>query len=104
MGRAAENLDRERRLNSARAFLEKANVLLFRFANAAERGSETDADPVVRFVVRVFDPGVVQREFRGSDRELCVPIKALQTMWRKKFFRVPIVDLAGDPNAKLAHV
>jgi len=65
MGGAAEHLHCERWLNSARAFFQKANVLLFRFANAAERSPETDADPVLRPLLRIFNPGVIEREARA---------------------------------------
>src|SRR5207249_5594747 len=67
MGRAAEHLHCERWLNSARAFFQKANVLLFRFADAAERRPETDSDPVLRFFARIFDSGVVERELCRRD-------------------------------------
>src|SRR5438270_1555430 len=104
MGRAAEDLHRERGLNAARAFFQKANVLLFRFTNAAQRGAETHADAIVRFVVRIFESCVVQRELCRRDRELHVTIESLQSMRGKKFFRIPVVDLTRHPNAELAYV
>src|SRR5262249_25908708 len=104
MSRPAKNLHGQRGLNAACAFLQKSNVLFFRFANAAERGSETDADPVLWFLFRIFNSAVFERKFSRRDRKLCVAIEPLQTMWRKEFFWVPIVDLSGDANAEGAHV
>src|SRR5437588_12259868 len=104
MGRAAKNLHRQRGLNSARAFFQKSNVLLFRFANAAEGGPEADADPVLRFVVRIFNSGVVERELGRSDRKLRVAVESFQSMMREKLFSVPVPNLTGDPNAKPADV
>src|ERR1051326_347490 len=104
MRRTAEDLNGQCRLNSARALFQKANVLLFRFANSAERRPETDSDPIVRFVVRILDTGVIEREFRGCDRKLRVAIESFQPVRRKKFLRIPILDLSRDANAELAHV
>src|ERR1700737_552634 len=104
MGRAAENLHRQRRLNSARALFQKPNVLLFRLANAAKSGAEADAYPVLRFVVRIFNSGVIERQLCRRDRELGVAIKSLQTMRREKFFRVPVANFAGDADTERAHV
>ena len=67
MGGAAKDLHRQRRLNSTGAFLQKANVLLFRFAHTAERGAEADANPVLRFFTRIFNSGVIERELCRSD-------------------------------------
>src|SRR6266481_9986012 len=75
MSRTAEYLHRQRRLNSARTFFQKSNVLLFRFANAAQGRAEANPDPVLRFVVRIFDSGVIEREFCRRDRQLSVTIR-----------------------------
>ena len=104
MRRAAENLHCQRRLNSARTFFQKANVLLFRFANSAESGPETHADPVLWFVVRIFDSRVVECELGRRDRELGVTIEPFQTVRGEKFFGVPIIDLAGDADTEAAHI
>src|SRR5260370_7445417 len=104
MGGAAEHLHCERWLNSARAFFQKANVLLFRFADAAERSPETDADPVLRPLLRIFNPGVIERELCRCDGKLRVAVESFQTVWREEFFRVPIINLSGDTHAKAADV
>src|SRR6266545_5252261 len=104
MGRTAEDLHGERRLNSARAFFQKPNELLFRFADAAKRGAETHANPIVRFFLRIFDSGVVERELGRSDRELRVTIESLESVRWKKFFGIPIVNLSGNANAEPADV
>ena len=104
MGGAAEHLHCERWLNSARAFFQKANVLLFRFADAAERSPETDADPVLRPLLRIFNPGVIERELCRCDGKLRVAVESFQTVWREEFLRVPIINLAGDTHAKAADV
>src|SRR4029077_17024052 len=62
MGRTTEHLHGESRLNTARAFLQKPDVLLFRLAHTAERGAEADANAVLRSFTRIFDAGVVQSQ------------------------------------------
>src|SRR5205085_1102237 len=104
MGRAAENLDRECRLNAASALFQKANVLLFRFANAAESGAETHPDAMVWFIVRIFNSRVVERELGRRDGKLRVTIKSFQSMGRKKLFRIPILDLSGHAHTETAGV
>ena len=104
MGRAAENLHRERWLNSARPLFQKANVIFLGFTDAAERGSEADSDPILRFFLRIFDSGIIERQFCRRDRKLGVAIEPFQSMRREKFFRVPIIDLAGDPHTERAHI
>jgi len=104
MSRTAEYLHRERRLNSARAFFQKSNVLLFRFTNTAQRGAEANPDPVLRLIVRIFNSRVVEREFCRRDRKLGVTIKPFQTMGREKLFRVPIINLTRHSNTEPAHI
>src|SRR5205807_9219720 len=100
----AKDLHRERRLNSAGAFFQKSNVLLFRFANAAQGRAEANPDPVLRLIVRIFNSRVVEREFCRRDRKLSVTIKPFQTMGREKFFRVPIINLTRHSNTAPAHI
>src|SRR5207248_6631648 len=104
MGGAAKDLHRQSGLNSARAFFQKSNVLLFRFANAAQRGAEAYPDPVLRLIVRIFNSRVVECEFCRRDRKLGVTIKPFQTMGREKFFRVPIINLTRHSNTETAHI
>src|SRR5581483_246426 len=54
MRRAAENLQRERGIHSARSFFQKSNVLIFRLANSAERGAETHADSMLRIFASIL--------------------------------------------------
>ena len=84
MGRAAENLDGQHRIHSARALFQKTNVLIFRLANAAECGAETYAEPMLRLFARIGDPGVIERQLRRSDGKLRVTIEPLQTMAAEK--------------------
>src|SRR5207302_2693396 len=102
MRRTAEDLYRESWLNSARAFFQESNVLFFGFTNAAKRGAEADADPILRFIVRILDSGVVERELGRRDGKLGVAIESLQSMRRKKLFRVPVVNLSDHANAESA--
>src|SRR5207248_5808591 len=104
MGGAAKDLHRQSGLNSARAFFQKSNVLLFRFANAAQRGAEANPDPVLRLIVRIFNSRVVEREFCRRDRKLGVTIKPVQTMGRGKLFRVSLINLSRHPNTAPAHI
>src|ERR1700724_2530828 len=92
MGRAAENLNGQGWLNSAGAFFQESNELFFGFANAPERGAEADADSILRLFARIFQPCIIEREFGGSDGKLRITIKPLETMRRKKFFRIPIAN------------
>ncbi len=55
MGGATKNLDGKRGLNSARAFFQKPDVLIFGLANSAKRGPKTDADAMLRFF-----PGIIE--------------------------------------------
>src|SRR5260370_21017852 len=103
MSRTAEYLRRERRLNSARAFFQKSNVLLFRFANAAQRRAEANPDPVLRLIVRIFNSRVVEREFCRRDRKLGVTIKPFQTMARQKISPVPLTYPTPPPHPQPAH-
>src|SRR4030095_17158778 len=104
MRRASEYLHRERRLHSARALFQKADVLLFGFANAAERSSESNADALLRFLLGIFDSGVVERELGRSNRELRVTIEPFQTLRRKEFLRVPVAHFTRNTNAELRRV
>src|SRR5581483_1278124 len=95
MRRAAENLQRERGIHSARSFFQKSNVLIFRLANSAERGAETHADSMLRIFASILNARIIERHLRRRDGELRVTIEPLQTMRRKKFFRIPIRNLAA---------
>src|ERR1700694_3032540 len=70
-------------------------MLILRFADATERGAEAYTDAVLWLFARVFDSGVIERELGRSHGELRVPIKPLQTLRRKKFFRIPVRDFSG---------
>jgi hypothetical protein len=104
MGRAAKNLDRQCGLNTACALFQEPNVLLFGFANAAQCRSEAHADTVFRFVLRVFNPCVIECEFCRRNGELRVTVESFQSMRRKKLFRIPVIRLAGNPNAERADI
>ena len=69
--------------------------MLLGFANAAQRGAEADADPVLRTFPRIFHACVIECEFCRGNGELRVAIEPLQTVRWKKFFRIPIANLAG---------
>src|ERR1700730_1601104 len=100
----AEYLHGKSRLDAARALFQKPNVLLFRFANAAERSSEANADPVLWLIVRIFETGIIERQLCRRDRKLSVTIEPLQSVRRNEFFRVPVIDLSCDANTESAHV
>src|ERR1700676_4397152 len=50
---------------------------------------------MLRFFTRIFNAGIVEREFGGGDRELRVTIEPLQAMRREKFCRIPVANLAA---------
>src|SRR5437764_538207 len=87
-------------------------MLIFCVRDAAERGSETDADAMLRSLLRIRKSGVIERHSRGSDGKLRVTVQAFQTMRRKIIFGNPFrnftaavrierrsVEAADLPNA-----
>ena len=79
---------RERWVHAARSLFQKR--MLPRLCRLRPARAEADADPVLRFVVRIFDSCVIEREFCRRDGKLRVTIKPLQTVRRKIIFRNPI--------------
>ena len=61
MSRTTKHLNSECGLNAARTCFQISNVLLFGFADAAQRGAETDPDAILWFFVGVIDVRIVQR-------------------------------------------
>jgi hypothetical protein len=47
---------------------------------------------------------IIERELCGDDGELRVAVKPFQTVRRKKFFWIPIANLAGATNAENARI
>jgi len=88
----AKDLKRQRRIDPARSFLQEANVLIFRLANATQRGPKTYPDSILGLFSRVDQPGVVQRHFRRRDRELSITIQPLQPVRWKKLLRIPVAN------------
>src|SRR5437660_6663819 len=80
MGRTAEHLHGESRLNSARTLFQKTNVIFFGFTNSAQRRPEADADAVLWMVVRIFNSRVIEREFCRGDSELRVAVQPFQAV------------------------
>ena len=79
-------------------------MLIFSVGYAAESGAETNADAMLRSFARIFEPGIVKREFRGSDGKLCVTIESLESMWREKIFGNPIADFAAAMRIERARI
>src|SRR5437867_7059423 len=79
-------------------------MLVLRFADATERGAEAYTNAVLRLFARIFNSGVIERELSRSHGELRVAIKPLQTLRRKKFFRVPIADFSGATHLERLRV
>src|SRR5205823_3725516 len=104
MGRATKHLHSERRLNSTGAFFQIPNVLIFGLADPAKCGAKTDADAMLRFFAGILKACVVERELRRRDGELRIAVEPFQTVRRKEFFRIPIVNLAGATNLEGARI
>src|SRR5437868_2763903 len=100
MGGAAEDLKGQSWIHPTRSFFQKADVLIFSLANSAKRSPETDADAALWLITGIFQAGVIQREFGGSDGELGVAIQSLQTMRREKLFRCPPANFTGAMRIK----
>ena len=92
VGRAAEDLQRERGGDGAIAFLDKFRVRKFRRGDPAEGRAEADADIGARIFRRELQPGVVERLLRQDEGELRVAVDPLQLMRRENLRRVEIVD------------
>src|SRR5207249_1520901 len=52
------------------------------------------------FFARIIDLRVLQRELGRYDSELRVAIEPLQSVRRKKLFRIPIANLAGTTHTE----
>src|SRR6266480_1289958 len=100
MSRTTKHLNSEGWLNSARAFFQISNVLLFGFADAPQRGAEADTDAILWLLAGVLNARIVQRKLCGHDSELGIAIKPFQSMRRKKLFRIPIANLAGTTHTE----
>src|SRR5207249_430514 len=100
MGGTTEYLDRECGLDAASALFQVSDVLLFSLADAAQRGAEANTDAILWLFTGVLDLRILERELCCHDGKLCVSVEALQTLRRKKFFRIPIANLASATNAE----
>src|SRR5437667_12006840 len=70
-------------------------MLIFGFADAAERRAKADTDAMLWMFARIVNPGIVKSELRRGHRELRVTIKPLETLRRKKLLRVPVGNFGG---------
>src|SRR6266404_2863314 len=104
MGRTAKHLDSERGLDSAGTFFQISDVLLFGFADTAQRGAEADTDAILWLFAGILYPRVFECELCGYDCELRVAVEAFQSVRLKKLFRIPIANLAGTTHAENARV
>src|SRR5947207_15986994 len=100
MSRTTKYLDSKCGLNAPRAFFQISNVLLFGFADSPQRGAEADTDAILWFFAGIIDMRVLQRELGRYDSELRVAIEPLQSVRRKKLFRIPIANLAGTTHTE----
>src|SRR5437773_11612524 len=100
MGGTTEYLDRECGLDTASALFQVSDVLLFSLADAAQRGAEANTDAILWLFTGVLDLRIIKRQLRRYDGELRVAVKSLQTLRRKKFFWIPIANLASATNTE----
>src|SRR4029077_2087663 len=100
MSRTTKYLDSKCGLNAARAFFQISNVLLFGFADSPQCGAEADTHAILWFFAGIIDMRVVQRELGRYNSELRVAIEPLQSVRRKKLFRIPIANLAGTTHTE----
>src|SRR5207248_8051587 len=89
MGRATENLDSERGLNSAGALFQIPDVLIFGLADTTKGGAKTYPDAMLRFFAGIFELRVIEGELRRCDGELRITIEPFQTVRREKCLRIP---------------
>src|SRR2546425_3136246 len=104
MGRATKNLDCEGGLNSAGALFQIPDVLIFGLADPAKCCAKTDADAMLRFFAGILKARIVECELCRCDGELRIAVEPFQTVRRKEFFRIPIVNLAGATNLEGARI
>src|SRR6266480_2223491 len=104
MGRATKHLHSERRLNSASALFQIPNVLIFGLADPAKCGAKTDADAMLRFFAGILKARIAERQLRRCDGKLRIAVEPFQTVRRKEFFRIPIVNLARATNLEGARI
>ncbi len=96
MGRAAEDLERERGGNGADTFVDKLLVRKLRRGDAAQRRAEAHAGIGAGILRGEVQARVVDRLLGENERELCVAVDALELVGRKVLGRVEVVD---DPRA-----
>src|SRR5439155_11631705 len=70
-------------------------MLIFGFADAAERRAKADTDAMLWMFARIVNPRIVKSELRRGHRELRVTIKPLETLRREKLLRVPVGNFGG---------
>src|SRR5438105_1005325 len=79
-------------------------MLIFGFADPAQRSSETHTASMLRLFARIFEASVVQSQLRRGNGELRITIEPLQALRRKKFFWIPILNFASAPHLERARV
>src|SRR5882762_401979 len=104
MGGPTKNLDGKRWLNASGALFQKPDVLFLGLANTAKRGAKTDADAVLGFFARILEARMIEREFRGSDRELRIAVEPFQAVRRKELLGLPVSDFTGAVRVKDAGI
>src|SRR5207247_11283727 len=70
-------------------------MLIFGFADAAERRAKADTDAMLWMFARIVNPGIVKSELRRGTRKLRVTINPIETLRRKKLLRVPVGNFGG---------
>ena len=104
VGRPAEDLQGERLVDAARAFLEEVRVLSLGVGDAAERGAEAHPDAGLRSVRRIREARVAQRQPRAGHRELRVAVQPLEPVRREEFGGIPVADFARVVRVVLAGI
>src|SRR5688500_16575045 len=95
MRRPAENLQGQRLIHATCSFLEEMDVLIFRIGDAAQGSAEAHADAMLRRLLRIRKPGIVERHPGRSDGKLRVAVESLQAVRRKIIFRDPVGNFAA---------
>ena len=99
--RVDEHVREEARRHAVVAALAQDVVLLADPDDAADRGAEDDPDAVG---VEVVEPCVGERLARRAERDQDAALELARLLRRGNGRRVEALDLAGDPDRKLARV
>src|SRR6188508_2387186 len=79
-------------------------MLVLRIRDTPERGSETNANAMLRVLLRVGEPCISQGHSCGGDRELGISIEPFKTMRGKIIFRDPPRNFSGTMRVEFGGI